>query len=381
MSKATKVFDVFEKNGSKALEITRSRSYNPESRKILRSWGINEASEMVGKTRQAIVDAEKSGKVPKARTHKETGRRYYTLKDINILRRHFKTLPEMPQNNNAVVLSVANFKGGVSKTTTAVHFAQYMALKGYKTLFIDCDSQASGSQYFGLIPDTEVEDEKTLLPFLLGKSKTLTSSINKTHWDGLDLIPANLSLYSAEFELPIKHIENQTNKFKFYEVLSHGIDEIKHLYDIIILDCPPSMGMISINAIYSSDAILIPLPASMLDFSSTVQFFSMMRDVLSKIPEKDFSFIRILITKHEKTDNSIEISETIRALYSDFVCLTAILQSEAIKKADAEMKTIYEIDKYKGSKKTFERAKFSFDEANSEIETLIKKTWNARGSR
>jgi chromosome partitioning protein len=383
MSKAKAIFDTFEKNGSKALEIARARSYQPNSQKTLRTWGVNEASELVGKTRQSILEAEKLKKIPPAKTHEETGRRLYTLEDINMLRQHFKTMPIKPDNAESVVITTANFKGGVAKTTTAVHLAQYFALQGYNTLFIDCDSQASGTQYFGLMPDTDIEDSQTLLHFLLGDESSLSKLIMKTHWDNLNIIPANLSLYSAEFELPVRQAEstnNPSNHFKFYEVLKLGMSELKKKYDVIIMDCPPSMGMISINAIYAADALLLPVPASMLDLSSTIQFFSMMKDVLSRLPDKDFSFIRLVVTKYDKTDNSQEIYDTIRALYADFVLPTAILQSEAIKKADMEMKTIYEIDKYQGAKKTFDRAKIAVDELNSEIESLVKKIWKVNES-
>ena len=382
MSKAKDIFNIFEKNGMKALDIARARSYTPNAEKTLRTWGVNEVSDLIGRSRQSLLDAEKSQKIPAAKTITQSGRRYYTLEDINIVRDYFHGIPKRQKGVDGVSVTIANFKGGVAKTTTSVHFAQYMALNGYKTLFIDCDSQASGTQYFGLQPDTEVEDNKTLLPYLLGDTDTLAHSITKTHWINLDIIPANLSLYSAEFELPIRNINsshsNVDGKFNFYEILSKGLAELKKEYDVIVLDCPPSMGMISINAIYAGDALVVPVPASMLDFSSTVQFFSMMKDVLSRLPSKEFSFIRLLVTKYEKTDISQEIFDTIRTLYSEFVLPTVMLQSEAIKKSDSEMKTIYETHKYKGAKKTFDRIKYALDEVNSEIEMLVNKVWKAQ---
>ena len=96
--------------------------------------------------------------------------------------------------------------GGVWKTTTAINAAHYFALKGYKVLFIDADSQGSGTQCFGYIPDNDIDDDSTLLPYLLGEITSLKPAIRSTYWDGLDLIPANLALYNAEFELPVKNI-------------------------------------------------------------------------------------------------------------------------------------------------------------------------------
>ena len=129
-------------------------------------------------------------------------------------------MPTKPKNSEACIISVANFKGGVAKTTTSVHLAQYLSLKGYKVLFIDCDSQGSGTQYFGLIPDTEVRDDQTLYGALSNKIKLEINHPTKTHWPNLDIIPANLSLYGVEFDkikrLP-KYVFAAVNELKMAE--------------------------------------------------------------------------------------------------------------------------------------------------------------------
>lgn len=385
MNKAKEVFTVFEKNGNEALELIRSRSYLPSSSKILRTFGIKDASQMIGKSRQTIFDAELAKQIPKASKNEDSKRRMYTLTDINRIREHFKTRLEKPADSPPAKIAIANFKGGVCKTTTAVSFAQYSALLGYKVLFIDCDSQGSGTQYFGLIPDTEVNDDKTLLPYLIGKASSLKPSICETHWDGLDIIPANLSLYTAEFELPVKSInstkDNNGQAFKFYSVLNEGLKEIEDNYDIIVFDTPPSMGMISINALFAANSLIVPLPPSMLDFSSTVQFFGMLKDVLGKLPAKEFSFIRLLITKYEKSENSQALITIIRQIFGEYVSMSMMPGSEAVRKADTEMKTIYEIDKFSGSKKTLDRARTAADEVNSEIIENIQKLWDVTSTK
>ena len=370
------LFKDLEANGEKALKIIKNHALSPNDQKILKTWGINDAANLVGKSRQTIIDTEEKGLIPKAKTKKDTGRRFYTLEDINLLRKFYSTLPSKPIYSSPCVISVANFKGGVAKTTTSVHLAQYLSLKGYKVLFIDCDSQGSGTRYFGLVPDTEVKDEQTLYSALSKKSKLDDSHPTKTHWPNLDIIPANLSLYAAEFELPIKHY--QDSNFNFYNILKENILCLKNKYDVVIIDCPPSLGMISTNALYASDGIIIPMPASVVEFSSTIQFFGMLNDILAKIGNKQYSFAKILVTKFDKTENSQTLLSIYRKIYSDYICMSFIPTSEAIKKADTNMKTIYEIDQSVVAKKTLDRVKIAFDDVNLEIENLIKKYWDNR---
>jgi chromosome partitioning protein len=377
MSQASNIFEKFELNGSKALEIFRRRAFNPDTQKSLRTWGINDASLLVGRSRKTIFDLEKENKLPSAEIDAESGRRVYTLKHINFLRNYFGTKPSKPSGSDPAVIAVTNFKGGVWKTTTAINAAHYFALKGYKVLFIDADSQGSGTQCFGYIPDNDIDDDSTLLPYLLGEITTLKPAIRSTYWDGLDLIPANLALYNAEFELPVKNTLAQAEgkSFYFYDILRQGIESIKENYDIIIIDCPPSMGMISINSIYAATSLLIPIPPSMLDFSSTIQFFGMLKDVLMRLPEKEYAFIRLLITKYETTPKTKELVDSIRQLYGTYVKLSTMPNSEAIKKIGMDMLSIYEADKYAGNKKTLDRVRHAADEVNNELEDLIKRSW------
>ncbi len=377
MAQAKKIFEVFEDRGSKTLERMQQRAFTPDLEKTLRTWGIKDTSKFVGRSRTTITDLEKENKLPITSLTSDSGRKAYTLEHINKLREHFSTRPRKGEHCEPAILAVANFKGGVSKTTTAINFSQYLALLGYRVLFIDTDSQGSATQCFGHVPDTDIQMDETLLPFLRGQIDSLESVIRKTYWDGLDLIPANLSLYNAEFELPVRHMQSKQNgtSFEFYSLVKRGLQSVQDNYDVIIMDCPPSMGMISINAIYAANSLLIPIPPSMLDFSSTVQFFGMLRDTLSFFPEKSYDLIRLLITKYEPSDNSKIFTAAIRQIYGDYVLMPVMPTSEAIKKAGTQMRSIYEVDQYLGSKKTLDRVVDAANEVNAELLDLLKKRW------
>ena len=178
-------------------------------------------------------------------------------------------------------LAVANFKGGVGKTTTAVHLAQHLTLRGYRVLLVDLDSQASATSLFGFQPDIDFTAEQTLWSYLRGDRQDLVGLVVPTHWPGLDLLPANLALYRAEFELPV--LQREQRDFRFWRLLEHGLADLGERYDVVVCDCPPSLGYLSINALFAADGLIVPAPASMLDFASTGRFFQMVADTLSII--------------------------------------------------------------------------------------------------
>lgn len=380
MSKSYNTFRLFEENGEKALTAIRKKAFTPTAEKTLRTWGSIEAAKMIGRTPQSIRDAEKEGRIPPAPIDPITNRKIYSLEHINTLRDHFGTRPKKPENTDPCIIAMVNFKGGVWKTTESIDLSHYLALQGYRVLLIDCDSQGSTTQSFGYIPDSEIEIQDTLIPcFEEEENRTLITQARKTYWPGLDLIPANLALYQAEFIIPIKKTEHDLARksFLIYNKISAHIPLLKDKYDFVIIDCPPSMGIISTNAIYAANALIIPSPPSMLDFSSTVQFFAMVKNVIEKLPEKDYKFIRLLITKFEKSDNAQMLASLIRQLFGDHVLLSMIPVSEAVKKASTEMRSIYEVEKYAGSKKTLDRIRQVADELGSEIEMLAKKSWGS----
>ena len=165
-------------------------------------FSITRAADLVGRTGAAIREAEKDGRLPGvART--TTGRRVgYTLEEVNEMRRVFSTRPWRDPSDPISIIAVQNFKGGVGKSTVSIHLAQYLATRGYRVCLIDCDSQGSSTAMLGYIPDLDIAEEDTLYPFIRNaEMSSLAYAVRETHWDGLYLIPANLRLYSAEYEM------------------------------------------------------------------------------------------------------------------------------------------------------------------------------------
>ncbi len=376
MATAKEIFESLEEIGGEAINLLRRQAFTPNLNKTLRNWGITEVSSLVGRSDTYIREQEKTNQTIKKQLENKKRKRY-SLPQINLLRKTFATSPHKNNEDEPAIIAFANFKGGAAKTTTSVHTAQYFALHGYKVLFIDCDSQGSATQMFGYSPDENIENDKTLLPCFLKEASSIKDIIKESYWDGLDIIPANLSLYGAEFALPARaaHAKANGKEYPIHNILSLYLDEVKDSYDIIIIDCPPSMGMISINAIYAANAFIVPTPPSMLDFSSTIQFFGMMREVLTTLPDKEYSFVRILITKHDNQDSNNTLVDTLRALYGNSVLRNMMFTSEAIRKASSDLLTLYEIEKYSGTKATLDRAIGLMNNVNQEIEILVRQLW------
>ena len=232
------------------IEAARDAAVDPHLRKVLRRFSATETLQYLG---NISVDTlyrrlKKDETLPQG-TQVNTRRREFTLEEIHRLQRAFGITPRRPAGKPPLVLSICNFKGGVAKTTTTAHLAQYLCLQGYRVLAVDLDAQASLTQMFGILPHTEVPANHTARPYFEGPGDpdgepnpdwtgTLASAIQKTHWDQLDLIPSNLGLYGAEFSIAAR-IRSESN-FLFYRILADGLETVKNEYDVILLDTAPS---------------------------------------------------------------------------------------------------------------------------------------------
>ena len=185
------------------LSALREEVFAPEGRKILRrNWTISEAAELIGRSPQSIRLAEKEGKLPEPERLQSGRRAAYTRSAIRHMRSVFGTQPwRNPATDEPLILSFSNFKGGVGKSSFACHSAQYFAIKGYRVLLVDLDSQASTTTIFGFNPDLQITDSDTIAPYLFGDQHSLHYAIRSTHWPGIDLIPSALHFYGAEYEL------------------------------------------------------------------------------------------------------------------------------------------------------------------------------------
>ena len=384
MSANTLLQELYSK-GSQSLEIFRKNAVSPHDAKTLKEWGISDAANMIGRTPQTLRNLEESGKIKNPRK-KQNGKRIervYSLKDINEIREFFKLRPSKPTNADPVTIGIVNFKGGVGKSFTALTLSQSLALKGYKVLMIDGDSQGTSThQGAGLIPDLHVKSEQTLLNTLIGEENDLSSCIINTHWDGFDIIPANLTLYNAEMIIPsqiYQHSQRTGEVLPFYSRLKNNLAKISSQYDVIIIDTPPSLGFITLNVLFAVNGLMIPLLPSEVDYCSTVQFLNMAQESLSRLPKINYEFVRLLISRHKPSSMQAKTMEgAIRQVFGSSVMTNYMIETEAVSKASADMKTIYEVEPHPNDIKTFKRATDHANQVSDELELLLKMVWNSK---
>jgi chromosome partitioning protein len=359
----------------------RDRVYAPGSEKRLDlSFNVRTAAEMVGRTEKSIREAEADGRLAMPEKDPATGRRTgYSLAEVNRMREVFGTLPRRAPGDPATVLAVQNFKGGVGKSTLVVHLAQYLALKGYRVCVVDCDSQASTTSIFGLNPDVDVdEDEDTLYPFFRhGGPQTLHYALRATYWPGIALIPANLGLYDAEYEFAARIMREQGFVL---DRLRDGIDTISDQFDVILLDPPPALGMISLSVLRAANALLIPAPPNNIDFGSTAHFLKMMSATLTELAQhggaRSYHFVKIVATKMNDSKSAhVAIKRMMEAVFPQDMLQAVLKDSAEIDNASANLATVYELSGAATRTETHKRGRVYLDAIGREVETLIRKTW------
>lgn len=300
-----------------------------------------------------------------------------------------KTYKRKPGQKGAVI-TVGFYKGGVGKTLVAASVAQALALNGYRVLAIDLDPQGHLSVMLGLeLQNVQYEDTfapLTAMPGEEGARESLIESVRPTYWTNLDIVAGGNALHEGEFFIPLRAMRAQEQKksFNFLEILSNGLDfGLRDEYDYIVIDTPPQMGYQVMNAYWAADAILMPVVPEGLSLQSSVQFWDQFSQLVqvaqmrSRKP-KEYAWLGVVPSKVEHHKTSVQGMLTwMRMFYGEYVLGSELPLTEAVKQAGTEFNTVYDISKYVGSAKTYERARTAFDRLVSEIDLLTRqRLWN-----
>lgn len=341
---------------------------------------ISEAAALVNRSSSAIRMAESDGRLPPQPRNASDNREKYTLSDLNHMREIFGTRPWRDPDDPTVRLAIQNFKGGVGKSTTSVHLAQYLAIRGYRVLLVDMDAQASSTILFGYIPDQDLEETDTAYA-LMGQEdarRPIDALIRKTHYDGLHLLPANLKLYNLEYELAARA---RGHGFGVLLGLAEHLSQIEHRYDVIILDPPPALGMVSLSSLLAANALVIPMPPNIIDFASTTSFLGMLSETLQTISElagvqPEYGFIQMLFNKSdEQRAAHREIVTLTNAVFQQSILSTEIKTSAEIDNATATLQSVYDMPGISTNHAVRKRCLKMLDAANAEIEKHIRSLW------
>ncbi|EMX5185680.1 plasmid-partitioning protein SopA [Citrobacter freundii] len=333
---------------TQAIAIAQFGDDSPEARRITRRWGITEVADLIGVTPQAIRDAEKTGRLPapdfetRGRVERRAG---YTIDQISNMRSVFGNPNQRPEGKNPVVLSVMSHKGGVYKTSSAVHQAQWLALQGHRVLLVEGnDPQGTASMYHGYVPDLHIHAEDTLLPFYLGERDNAEYAIKPTCWPGLDIIPSCLALHRIETDLMQYHAQGKL-PHPPHLMLRAAIESVWDNYDIIVIDSAPNLGTGTINVVCAADVIVVATPAELFDYASVLQFFTMLLDLLETVDLGGFEpTVRLLLTKYSMVtgNQSRWMEEQIRNTWGAMVLRQVVRVTDEVGKGQIKMRTVFE---------------------------------------
>ncbi|MER0240182.1 plasmid partitioning protein RepA [Fulvimarina sp. MAC8] len=376
---------------SEHLQARREQMYPPHAQKSLRYFMTNEVSRLTTIPESTLKLMSNEGRGPSP-ARLENNHRVYTLAQINELRELFaeqrpadalRYLPKRHEGEHLQILAVANFKGGSAKTTTSAHLAHYLALQGYRVLAIDLDPQASLSAMFGAQPEMDVQHNETIYAALRydEERRPISEIIRKTYFAGIDLIPGNIEVMEYEHETPRVLARSGSHSDSiFFERLRLALGEVEDNYDVVLLDTPPSLGFLTLGAIYAATGLIVTVHPAMLDVMSMSQFLLMMGDLISVVREAGATlhqdFLRYVITRHDPMDQSqVHVVTMLRHLFAEDVLTSTAVESTAIETAGLAKRTLYELESGNISASTVKRARESIDAVNEQILQLITEAW------
>jgi chromosome partitioning protein len=370
------------------LQAHQLKSFPPTAEKTIRRLSPAEAAKFVGIHEGYLRQLVAEGRVPLST--QSSPRRTYTVDDLNQIRGALdqsnkaarRYIPHRKDAERIQIISVMNFKGGSGKTTTAAHLAQFLALRGYRVLAIDLDPQASLSALFGHQPELDVGEGETLYGAIRydGPRRDMAEIVRATYIPGLHVVPGQLELMEFEHETPKALLDHAEADSLFFTRVGHALAQVEDAYDIVIIDCPPQLGFLTLSALCAATAVLITVHPQMLDVMSMSQFLNMTGGLLDVVAKAggatQYDWMRYLITRYEPSDGpQQQMFGFMRSIFGSRVLEAAMLKSTAIADAGLTKQTLYEVERHQFSRGTYDRALEALDAVNGEIEGLVRGVW------
>lgn len=241
------------------------------------------------------------------------------------------------------IIAISNQKGGVGKTTTSINLSAGLAYLGKRILLVDLDPQANATTG---ISGQEINIHNSIYDVLLNEDIKVKDALIHLNSPKLDLLPASINLAGADLEMANLSITKQRTKSSVDKemFLKLKLDEIKDDYDFIIIDCPPSLGVLNLNALMAADSVIIPVQCEYYALEGLTQLLSTIRLVRTQLNGR-LEIEGVLLTMlDERTNLGVEVSEDVRKYFKEKVFKTAIPRNIKLTEAPSRGQSIFEYD-------------------------------------
>jgi len=252
------------------------------------------------------------------------------------------------------IISIVNQKGGVGKTTTAVNLASSVAQMGKKVLLVDMDSQANATSSFGI---SQKKVQYTIYDILINNVE-IKDVIVTSAYDNIDVIPSHIDLAGAEIEMVV------ANNREF--LLKNALNTIRHLYDFIFIDCPPSLGLLTLNGLAASNSILIPIQPEYFALEGVSKLINTVRQVKKRINPSLF-LEGVLLTMYDGRLNlTLQVADEVKKYFGNKVYKNVIPRNVRLCEAPSHGMPVSAYDRYSKGALTYRELAKEFL-ANQEV--------------
>ncbi len=343
------------------------------------NFTISEAAKTLGCHANTIRKLETDGRLDFDIRRQKSGNtpiRVLNLNEINKIRDVLGKRPKKPKGSKCKRVVVSHLKGGVGKSTHAVHFAHFLAAAGYQVLLLDSDPQGTTTSAHGILGDVDLGDGDDIGDALLKDPALIKKSIRKTKWDNLDLIPARLELEFVDWKMTMGLSQSEPVLGPMPLRMHRALQTIEDEYDVIVIDTPPSLGVLSLNTIASASIVVMPTTPTMFDVSSTAKYFEIMQSLLrnySKVINPEAILILLTKLNENPTPTMNRMLQQFSVCYGELMMQSRMGVTDEFNKAASNSCSMYET---KASTEAYKRARTMIDNINAEILANVQELWD-----
>jgi chromosome partitioning protein len=376
----SRISEVLRRAQRTAIEVENA----PDKRKRLRSFTIQEIALLLDVERTELLEA--CGQTDQGRFQPRT---LLSFADVEASRvalakgsadLRFRPRRNVDRDEALAIVAFANFKGGSGKTTSAVHFAQHLGLSGYRVLIVDLDSQGSTTALFGIDPGQEVFLSNSFAGWIGGGKGGSSTRAQKTYWPSIDLLAGGPVLQQAEFALA-ERANSQDVGSPHWAELAQYLASVQDEYDVVVLDTRPDVNMLMVNALHTATGVVVPTQATMVDLSSTGEFFGFLAGYIEQMKPlvgaaaPDFDFAKVLVTRFLPSERSqIALWDLMKSRFGNTLLGEPMVHTAVMGTAGVGKETIYEYEPA-NDRKAYDRAVASMLAVNRLIEAEILRFW------